>query len=388
MKKTLFAAIVISVAGLSGCASTESAQNNAHNTNDVEIIDEATLAIQKVKALADRVEQQYQSAKEQDYVYFAPDSWKDVNSSVRTMRTLVTQFDPNDQGFFGGPSESKVIDKIEYAQEALDKAVRIKALVSEFLAPQLADVAYLLPQVHGQWQSELTDINESMADLIADIEDDDSTSGYDKRSAAVQARLLQLEIRVVKSKYYTPLVKKMKKLDQDLIPQTYTQIQLSVKQLNDAIIFAPREHLVIEKIVTKVEDDLRRANNVTAEVRWINSVDRSESEKIALRYRDAVATVAFNLFSEDISSLTYVEQVSYFEDAIHNKLNQQKALNDEQAALIITLTEKVKAAIIEDEAVENDAVESEVLDEETLLMDVDVVAASTDSDTVNSVSKE
>ena len=369
MKKTLLAAIVISAVGLSGCASTEATQSNVHNTNDVEIIDEATLAIQKVKVLADKVELQYESAKDQDYVYFAPDSWKDVNSAVRTMRTLVTQFDPNDQGFFGGPSESKVIDKIEDAQQALDKAVRIKILVSDFLIQQLDDLAYLSPLVHGQWQSELTDIRESIADLIADIEDDDSTSGYEKHAAKVQARLLQLEIRIVKSNYYTPLVKKMKKLDQDLIPQTYAQIQKSIVELNDAIILAPREQGIIEIIVAKVEDDLRRANNVTAEVKWINSVDRSESEKIALRYRDAIATVAFDLFAEDISSLTYIEQISYFEDAIHHKLAKQKVLNDEQAQLIITLTEQLKAAVVESEQVD-----------ELPSIDADVIAVNIDDE--------
>ncbi|MDX2320114.1 MAG: hypothetical protein QNK26_05885 [Moritella sp.] len=360
MKKTLFAAIVISVAGLSGCASTESTQNNVHNTNDVEIMDEATLAIQKIKALAEHVEQQYESGKNENYVYFAPDSWKKINSAVRSMRTLVAKFDPNDQGFFGGPSESKVIAKIEQAQEALDNAARIKLLVSEFLALQLADIEYLTPQVHGQWRSALTDINDTMADLIADIEDDNSTDDYAKESAAIQARLLQLEIRIVKSNYYNPLVTKMKKLDQDLIPQTYLQIQLSIKQLNDAIIVAPRAQTVIDKMVAKVEDDLRRANNVTAEVNWIKSIDRSESEKIALRYRDSIATVAFNLFATDISSLSYVEQVTYFEDAVQNKLSQQQLFNDEQAQLIISLAEKVKSAVVENENVDQEKVSADL----------------------------
>lgn len=349
MKKTLCAAIILSAAGLSGCASTESTQGSVDNAGDVAVMDEAALAIQKVKALAEHVELQYESAKEENYVYFAPYSWKKVNSTVRTMRTLVAKFDPNDQGFFGGPSESKVIDKIEVAQEALDNAVRIKALVSTYLVQQLADIRYLAPKVHGQWQNELDDINESTADLIADIEDDDATDGYDKRSAAVQSRLLQLEIRIVKSDYYTPLVKKMKRLDQDLIPQTYAQIQQSIQQLNDAIILAPRDQHIIDTIVVKVENDLRRANNVTAEVNWINSVDRSDSEKIALRYRDAIATVAFDLFAEDISSLTYIEQIAYFDNALRHKLTQQQALNEEQAQLLIPLAQQVQDALIETE---------------------------------------
>ncbi|NQZ51038.1 MAG: hypothetical protein HRT95_12965 [Moritella sp.] len=349
MKKTLCAAIILSAAGLSGCASTEATQDNVHNTNDIEVMDEAALAIQKIKALAEHVEQQYDAGKDDNYVYFAPDSWKRINSAVRTMRTLVANFDPNDQGFFGGPSESKVMDKIEDAQEALDNAVRIKILVSEFFTQQLADIAYLSPQVHGQWQNELDDINETIADLIADIEDDDSTDGYEKRSARVQDRLLQLEIIMVKSTSYTPLVKKMKKLDRDLIPQTYAQNQQRITQLNDAIVLAPRNQHIIDTIIVKVEDDLRRAINVTTEVKWINRIDRSESEKIALRYRDAIATVAFDLFAEDISSLTYIEQIAYFDHALRNKLDQQQALNEEQALLLIPLTEKVRDALIETE---------------------------------------
>jgi len=339
MKKTLLAAMIISAAGLSGCASTEATSDNVHNTNDVAVMDEAALAIQTVQALADHVERQYQAAKQQNYVFFAPDSWRDINSAVRNMRTLVAKFDPNDQGFFGGPSESKVVDKIETAQEALDKAVRIKILVSDFLVQQLADIVYLTPKVHGQWQSELNNINDSMADLIADIEDDDETDGYEKRSAKLQARLLQLEIRIVKSNYYTPLVKKMKKLDQDLIPQTYAQIQQSIQQLNDAIAQAPRAQNTIDNIITQVEDDLRRAKNVTVEVNWINSIDRSDSEKIALNYRHAVANVALRLFNKDISSLSYAEQVVILEQELDNKQLEQAVSNDTQTVITAELSE-------------------------------------------------
>lgn len=344
MKKTLFTVVVLSLAGLSGCASTESIPVNAQNGN-VEVMDDAALAIQKVKVIAEKVELQYQSAKDQNYIYFAPDSWKDINSRVRTMRTLVQQFDPNNQGFFGGPSEDKVLDKIEDAQQALDRAARIKILVSEYLVQQLADIAYLSPQVRGEWQYELTKIDESVADLIADIEDDDSTSGYEKQSEKIQTRLFDLEIRIVKNKYHTPLITKMKKLDKKLIPVTHAQVQQSLQKLSDAITLAPREQDVIETIVARVEDDLRRANNVTAEVNWIKSIDSSESEKIALRYRDAVATAAFNLFSEDISSLTYTAQVAYFENAMQNNLNHQQVINDEQAQLIMSLTEQLKTAL-------------------------------------------
>jgi hypothetical protein len=392
MKKTLCAAMIISAVGLSGCASTESTQDSVDNNNAVAVLDEAELAIQKVKALAEHVEQQYDAGKDADYVFFAPDSWKKINSAVRTMRTLVAKFDPNDQGFFGGPSESKVTDKIEEAQEALDNAVRIKLLVSEFLTQQLADIDYLSPHVHGQWQNELDDIYESTADLIADIEDDESTDGYEKSSAKIQARLLQLEIRIVKSSFYTPLVKKMKKLDQDLIPQTYAQIQQRITQLNDAIVLAPRERPVIDRIIAKVEDDLRRANNVRTEVNWIKSVDRSDSEKIALRYRDAIATVAFNLFAKDISSLTYIEQIAYFDNALRHKLDQQKVLNDEQAELIISLTEKVKGALVE---TESDVLTGDLTDsltddvvEQQIVTDLNRIAMDADVETLASSIEE
>lgn len=375
MKKPLFMAVIISAAGLSGCASTESMQASVDNSNTVTVIDEAALAIQKMKALAEHVEQQYDAGKDADYVYFAPDSWKRINSAVRSMRTLVANFDPKDQGFFGGPSESKVLDKIEEAQAALDNAVRIKILVSEFLMQQLADIDYLSPQIHGQWQNELHDISESTAELIADIEDDDSTDGYEKRSAIVQNRLLQLEIRMVKSNFYTPLVKQMQQLDQDLIPVTYAQLQQGIAALNDAIVLAPRNQHSIDTVIAKVEDDLRRADNVTMEVNWINSIERSKSEKIALRYRDAIATVALNLFAEDISSLTYIEQIAYFDNVLRHKLSQQQALNDEQAQLITTLTEKLKDALITtDGLVENNM----TTDLNSLDTDVDVVSTTQD----------
>ncbi|WP_392340100.1 hypothetical protein [Moritella marina] len=390
MKKTLCAAMLISAAGLSGCASTESTQSDVDNSNGAEVMDEAALAIQKVKALAEHVEQQYEAGKNEDYVFFAPDSWKKINSAVRSMRTLVAKFDPNDQGFFGGPSESKVTDKIEEAQEALDSAVRIKTLVSVFLTQQLADINYLSPLVHGQWQNQLNDIHESTADLIEDIEDDESTEGYEKSSAKIQARLLQLEIRIVKSNFYTPLIQKMKKLDKKLIPETYAQIQQRIVQLKDAIELAPRDQAILDVIIAHVEDDLRRANNVTTEVNWINSIDSSESEKIALRYRDAIATVAFDLFAKDISSLTYIEQIAYFDNALRHKLNQQKVLNDEQAELIISLTEKVKGALIETDGLVDglsDGVTDKLV-EQQIVTDLNRIATDANVETLTSSLEE
>ena len=125
---------------------------------------------------------------------------------------------------------------------------------------------------------------------------------------------------------------------------------------------------------------------------WINSVDRSESEKIALRYRDAIATVAFKLFAKDISSLTYIEQITYFDNALRHQLNQQKILNDEQAELIISLTEKVKGALVEsDSEAGSDVLTGDLTDdvvEQQIVTDLNRIAMGADVETQTSSIEE
>ena len=105
MKKTLLAVGIASVIGLSGCASTPESQGEGQVATTAETAaDVASLqAKQKVNDHAAKVEQLYLSAKNDNVAYFAPEHWSTVKSKIAKMRSQVTEFDPNDQGFFGGP---------------------------------------------------------------------------------------------------------------------------------------------------------------------------------------------------------------------------------------------------------------------------------------------
>jgi hypothetical protein len=323
MKKTILAAAIISVVGLSGCASTGSEQSaNQENTSNVVLDDAAALADKRVKESAGDVEQHYQSAANENYAYYAPEHWKKVNSELEEMRSLVAEFDPNDQGFFGGPSESDVIEQIDNTQASLEAAQRIKGLVSQFLAQAMADVEYLTPQIKAQWKNDFAQIKRSISGVIAEIEDEGKTAGLETRRATIQGRLLQLEIKIVKSNVYTPLFKQMGNLNKVLIPRSYSQVKKDLVQLNDTIGLSPRNAELIQKLVAGIDNDLIRARNVSLEVSWINSVNRAKSETIALRYRNALEQMAVNMIGKDISSLSFADQISTLESELNHKSAQ------------------------------------------------------------------
>ncbi|PKH06094.1 hypothetical protein [Moritella sp. Urea-trap-13] len=350
MKKTILATAVIAIVGLSGCASTTPETSvNLSVTNKIEPNDVMLLSSQKVTKSATQVEQNYLSAQNERYAYYAPASWTSVNESIKKMRTLVAEFDPNDQGFFGGPTESEVLTQIDNTQASLDKARRIKGLVSNYLAKSLADADYLSSKIQTQWQSELKNINNSINDIIEDIEDEGKTSGFETRRANIQARMLKLEIKMVKSTHYAPLLALSQKVDQDLIPKSYAQVKGALVKLNDSINLAPRNSEVINNLVSTVESDLTRASNVSAEVSWINSIDSDDSENIALRYRNAFEKLSLSVIEQDVSSLSYAQQMTRFESDINDQLAEQATeINGLKAKLATAvLAEKTANEVIE-----------------------------------------
>lgn len=351
MKKTLLAVTIATAIGLTGCASTSPEQSAGQQVSGAAVQDDAaSLSAKKVKASADAVEMNYQAAKKENYAYFAPAHWKKVNAAIKDMRSIVAEFDPNDQGFFGGPSEVKVLKQINRTQASLDNAQRIKGLVSEYLAQVMADIDYLSPQIGTQWNKDFAQINNAIADLIADIEGEGKTSGFETRRANIQGRLLQLEVKIVKSTHYTPLFQQWGQLDKALIPLSYSQVKKDLVALNDAINLSPRNLDKIKDLVAVVENDLTRAKNVSTEVSWINSIDRRKSETIALRYRNALEKLAVNLVDKDISGLSFNKQIITLENEINHKLAQMAASEEqklaEQQQLIHELRSQLDAALL------------------------------------------
>jgi len=352
MKRTLIAVGIASVIGLSGCASTPADQleGQVAATTAETAADVASLqAKQKVTDKAAKVEQLYLSAKNDNVIYFAPEHWSTVKSKLAEMRSQVNEFDPNDQGFFGGPSEDDVIESIDETEAALASAAKIKTLVAAYLAQPVEDVTYLTPKIKPQWKKSFAAINRSLANLIADIEDDEETTGYDERRAKIQASLFKLEVKVVINTHYTPLLKRSSQLTKSLIPASYKIVQQELAKLNSAIAIAPRDITVIDVLTKDVENALLRAKNVTTEVKWIRSIERSKAEEIALRYRHTVEEIAQNLVSEDISSLTFDEQMSKIESLVNAKINNIQVAEEksraEQAVLIDALKAQLNAAL-------------------------------------------
>lgn len=351
MKKTLLTVTIATAIGLTGCASTSPEQSAGQQVSGEAVQDDAaSLSAKKVKTSADAVERNYQAAKKENYAYFAPAHWRKVNSAIKEMRSIVSEFDPNDQGFFGGPSEVKVLKQINRAQASLDSAERIKGLVSEYLTQVTADVNYLSPKIGTQWQKAFGQINSAIADLIQDIEDEGKTSGFETRRANIQGRLLQLEVKIVKNSHYAPLLQQLDQLDKALIPLSFSQIKNDLVVLNDAINLSPRDMDKIKGLVAVVKNDLIRAGNVSTEVNWINSIDRRKSETIALRYRNALEKLAINLVDKDISGLSFNNQIISLENEINQKLVQMAASEEqkhaEQQQLIHELRAQLDAALL------------------------------------------
>lgn len=339
--------VLFLLTAVTSCASFE----KKSTSRDTESIQHTTAAdkiiSQRVNDAATKVESNFILSQAENYAYYAPYTWKKIKSDIARMRTLVNDFDPSDQGFFGGPSESEVLKSIRHTQTSIDAAQQAKALVNSFLAQPLADIKYLEPQIDATWKIDFERINEDLIELITGLEYDSNIANHQRSRDTLQKNIRQLEIHIVKKNYYSPLQAKLEKLDSQLIPSSYEQIQHELQQLDNRITQAPRDQDTLTQAANVVRDNIQRAQHIITDVNWINGLTKSQRENIVLHYRNGLEALSLKLLNKDLSTLSYQEQMEQFEAAVVAKIRHNKMLKMEQLNEQDTEIEQLKSQLME-----------------------------------------
>ncbi|WP_420271267.1 hypothetical protein, partial [Moritella viscosa] len=229
-------------------------------------------------------------------------------------------FDPNDQGFFGGPSESTVLEDIAEVSNELIKAQKTKTQVTVFLAQPLADIEYLAPKIDTVWQRDFVIINQDLSHIINMIEEDYLVSRQEFERDKLQKKISELEINIVTADYYFPLEDQFNLLNQQLIPLSYNNVSQGLQQLNTIIITSPRDTALLTTTANLITNGIQRAEHITTDVSWINGLDIKQREQIVLHYRTTLEGLGTKFIGQDLSNLSYKAQVQTFELALTAKL--------------------------------------------------------------------
>lgn len=317
---------VILITLVTGCASFEKKPSTAAlQQNQIS----NTQVSEQVNNAAAQVEQRYLSAENENYPFYAPNTWYSIQKSLASMRILVNKFDPNDQGFFGGPSESSVLASIAEVSDELRLAQGTKNKVTTFLAKPLADIEYLTPKIDEQRKRELAGINKDLTQLINMVEKDYAQPRQDAYRDKLQKRIHTLEIDIVTAEYYSPLEAQFNQLNQRLIPQSYNNVLQGLQQLDNTIISEPRNKNELESAAKLVEKDIKSAEHVTTDVNWINTLNKSQREKIVLNYRSTLEGLGHKFIGKDLSALSYKEQAQTLNLALSAKFAEFENQNKE-----------------------------------------------------------
>ncbi len=316
---------------LAGCASFEKISDRSTNPESAQMSAAATLSNQRVKAATADIESRFEQAKTENYAFYAPDSWEDTNRKIKAMNKIVRQFEPDNQGFFGGPSEKTVMAAIQEAQISIDKAGKTKVLMTDFLSEIFADIDYLKPRIGSKWNKEFGKITNKVNDLISRIERDGDALKYQTDRSELQGRLQKLEINIATENYYAPLKQALTELDKRLIPQTYGKAASSLAQLNNTIAKSPRDDSKIQQAADITKNNISLARFVIADVKWINGLSDSQTEAVVIRYRGAIEDLSKNILDKELPPLAFSNQVSELKSAILTKFSEAQTLN--QSAL-------------------------------------------------------
>lgn len=312
---------------LTGCASFEKISDNSSKSEYSQMSAAATLSDQRVKGATADVEKLYEQAKTENYAYYAPDSWEESNRKIKAMEKIVRQFEPDNQGFFGGPSEKTVMAAIQQAQHSIDKAGKTKGLMTDFLAEIFTDIDYLQPLVGTKSNKKFNKITGKVNKLILKVERDGDALKYQAERAELQQKLQKLEIKIVTEKYYAPLKQSLTELDKELIPQTYSKAASSLAMLDSTITKSPRDNLKIQQAANTAKNQISLARFVIAGVKWINDLSGSQTETVVIRYRGAIERLSNNILDKALPPLAFSSQVSELEKAILTKFKETETLN-------------------------------------------------------------
>ncbi|MFT5880963.1 MAG: nicotinamide mononucleotide adenylyltransferase [Moritella sp.] len=338
--------VLLFLTAVTSCASFE----KKSASREIQIIQHTTdankMISQRVKDAATNVERNVVLSQAENYEYYAPSTWKKIKSDRAKMHILVNNFDPSDQGFFGGPSESTVLKSIRQTQASMDKAMQTKTLVNGFLAQPQADIKYLEPKINNTWKIDFERINDDLIRLIANLEYDDNIANHRASRDALQKKIDDLEILIVKGHYYSPLQAKFEKLDSQLIPSSYEQIQNELQQLDYRITQSPRDQENLTQAANLVKDNIQRAQHIVTDVNWINGLAKSQRENIVLHYRNGLEALSLKLLNKDLSTLSYKDQINEFEAAVVEKIRHNKMLKMEQLNEQGTEIEQLKSQLV------------------------------------------
>lgn len=308
MLKITHTALLITL--MSGCANFE---NKMASTAELQRMAEINIqANKRVNNTASLVEQRYLKATDENFKFYAPNTWKSIQKDIVDMHDIVNRFDPSDQGFFGGPSEEKVLSSIRDVNDGLTQAEHAKARIISFLSKPLADIEYLTPKITPTWQRDFASINKALSKLISNIETNNVSSRQAENRDDLQQKLSELEVNIVTAEYYTPLEAKFNQLNPNLIPQSYNRVQLELQNLTTVITLSSRDVVALDDAANLANKYIQSAEHVSRDVDWINRLDKKQREQVVLHYRSTLEDLGHKFLGQDLSDLSYKQQVNTF----------------------------------------------------------------------------
>jgi len=305
---------------ITGCSSFEKKTTATADLQQSKVIN--VQLSQKVNDATTQVEQDYLKAKDENFAYYAPNTWQSIERNLLSARKLINRFDPNNQGFFGGPSETTVLTSIKEVSDKLKQAQNTKNQVLTFLAKPLADIEYLTPKINDEWKKEFASINQDLNQLIDTIDAGYTVEKQQNSRKRLQTKIHDLEINIVTANYYSPLKQQFSHLNRQLIPQSYNAVSQGLQQLNGVIAASPRDTAALTAAANAVKNDIQSAEHVTTDVKWINNLDKKQREEIVLQYRASIEKLGHKFLDQDLSNLSYKAQVSTFERELSAQLGE------------------------------------------------------------------
>ncbi|MGF1710384.1 ATPase [Vibrio kagoshimensis] len=360
-KVALAISVLLSVVG---CQSTSTTSDSAQKPTNMDVQTQTeTRTFQSIQPIYEEWEKTLVGVTSLEI--YAPENYSDLQDAWSEAQEIYLDIEKKpelllkDYSIFSSQTYAEAFDeRIAVLENNYKSMLELKEKSDRVLADSIAQIEYLqFLEADKLFSSNYKNIYSQYRDLFNYVLVDELENAQEAQVDFLNdAR--ELEVKVVREKYITPLKKQLKTLKNEdfheVAPLTFSKASSQIELAESKIEASPRDKSIITLAVQSAEFELNHVRNVAQEVKLLASVEDDKFEQAVLRmenkllsistvvnnkdYRDLAIRVQSQKIIESISELKTSNQtveLSSEVDKLSEKLTLLESENKKQAQQLI-----------------------------------------------------
>ena len=309
-KVVLAVSVLLSVVG---CQSTSTTGDSAQKSTNMDVQTATkTRTFQSIQPIYEEWEQKLTEVASLEI--YAPENYSDLQDAWSEAKEIYLDIEKKpelllkDYSIFSSQTYAEAFDeRIAVLDTNYKSMLTLKEKSDRVLADSIAQIEYLqFLEADKLFSSDYKKIYSQYRDLFNYVLVDELENAQEAQVDFLnEAR--ELEVKVVREKYITPLKKQLKTLKNEdfheVAPLTFSKATSQIELAESKIEASPRDKSIIKLAVQAAEFELNHVRNVAQEVKLLASVEDDEFEQAVLRMENKLLSISTIVNNKDYRDL-------------------------------------------------------------------------------------